>query len=429
MPGMRVRERMQQLAGRAVLGGLSAWERLESGVAFTFGGQGFLEDPHSVYRELRERDPVHRSRLVRGWVFTRYDDCVSLFRDSRLSADFRNQAMFPRMKKAQLKAGRTEEELDRPTMLNSDPPRHTRLRGLVSKAFTPRAVSALEDRMVEIVEEMLDATSGRSEFCVIDALAYPLPVIIIAEMLGVPAEDRDRFRHWSEEIVRNMGISGLEDARASARAGRELRAYFESIAEERRQDPQDDLLSALLQAEEEGDRLSWDEVVGTLILLLIAGNETTTNLIGNGMLALLRNPDQLEALRADPELTDNAVEELLRYDSPVQATSRISLEDVEIRGTKIPALTELIALIGSANRDPDQFSDPDVLDLRRTENRPVSFGFGIHFCLGSNLARYEGRTAIRALVDHFPGMKLATDHVEWRRNPILRAARQLPVRW
>jgi len=281
----------------------------------------------------------------------------------------------------------------------------------------------------EIVAEHVERLAPSGEMDLIADFASSIPVIVIAEMLGVPAEDRARFRHWSEEIVRTLGISSVEDARASARAGRELRAYFESIAAERRQNPKDDLLSALLQAEEEGDRLSWDEVVGTLILLLLAGNETTTNLIGNGMLALLRNPEQLEALRADPELTDSAVEELLRYDGPVQATSRITLEDVEIRGTKIPALTELIALIGSANRDPDQFSDPDVLDVHRSDNRHLAFGFGIHFCLGSNLARYEGRTAIRALVDHFPGMKLATDHVEWRRNPILRAALRLPVRW
>ncbi len=428
MPGMRVRERMQQLAGRAVLGGLSAWERLESGVAFTFGGQGFLEDPHSVYRELRERDPVHRSRLVRGWVFTRYDDCVSLFRDSRLSADFRNQAMFPRIKKAQLKAGRTEEELDRPTMLNSDPPRHTRLRGLVSKAFTPRAVSALEDRMVEIVEEMLDATSGRSEFCVIDALAYPLPVIIIAEMLGVPAEDRDRFRHWSDEAVRGLGVVTLDDLRASIRAGRELTAYLEPIAEARRREPRDDLLSGLLQAEEGGDRLTMEEVFQTVILLLVAGNETTTKLIGNGLLALLQHPEQLELLRKRPELIDTAVEELLRWDGPVHATGRAATESFEFQGARIQKGQMVMMGIAGANRDPSRFPHAETLDITRQDNPHLSLGHGRHLCIGASLARLEARTALGGLIERYPSIKLASEKQVWGPNMALRGLAELPIR-
>ncbi len=427
---MRVRAGIQKAVEFTATRGLMGYERVTSGVVWDPVSTAGTSDPYPMYARLRERDPVHRSRLTGGPVLSRYEDVMGVLKDPRFGSDERKLPNFAKMLAKLVKQGViAKDEPQSPMMLRTDPPDHTRLRTLVNKAFTPRAIRALMPRIDEIVAEHVERLAPRGEMDLIADFASSIPVIVIAEMLGVPTEDRGRFRHWSEEVDRNMGISGLEDALASARAGRELRAYFESIAEERRQDPQDDLLSALLQAEEEGDRLSWDEVVGTLILLLIAGNETTTNLIGNGMLALLRNPDQLEALRADPELTDNAVEELLRYDSPVQATSRISLEDVEIRGTKIPALTELIALIGSANRDPDQFSDPDVLDLRRRENRHLAFGFGIHFCLGSNLARYEGRTAIRALVDHFPGMKLATDHVEWRRNPILRAARQLPVRW
>ena len=256
---MTATERLRHVLARTVMGGLAAWERAESGVSWNMMAPGFLEDPHSVYRALRENDPVHRSRQVRGWLFTRYDDVLALFRDARLSANFINQAGFDRMKKAQLKAGRTEEELMRPTMLNSDPPRHTRLRGLVSKAFTPRAIRALEGRMEQIVGQMLDATAGKSEFDVIDALAYPLPVIIIAELLGVPSEDRGRFRHWSDEAVRGLGVATLDDMRASIQAGRELTAYLEPIAEARRLEPRDDLLSGLLQAEEAGDRLTMED--------------------------------------------------------------------------------------------------------------------------------------------------------------------------
>ena len=427
---MGVRAGIQKAVEFTATRGLMGYERLTSGVVWDPLSSAATSDPYPMYARLRERDPVHRSRLTRGPVLSRYEDVSMVLKDPRFSSDERRLPNFAKMLAKMVKQGViSKDEPQSPMMLRTDPPDHTRLRTLVNKAFTPGAIRALMPRVDEIVAEHVERLAPRGEMDLIADFAGSIPVIVIAEMIGIPIEDRARFRHWSDEIVRNLGISGLEDERASARAGRELRAYFESIAEERRQNPQDDLLSALLQAEEQGDRLSWDEVVGTLILLLLAGNETTTNLIGNGMLALLRNPDQLEALRGDPELTDNAVEELLRYDSPVQATSRISLEDLEIRGTKIPALTELIVLIGSANRDPDQFSDPDVLDIRRSEIRHLAFGFGIHFCLGSNLARYEGRTAIRALVDHFPGMKLATDHVEWRRNPILRAARRLPVRW
>ena len=427
---MGVRAGIRKAVEFSATRGLMGYERLTSGVVWDPISIAATADPYPMYARLRERDPVHRSRLTRGPILSRYEDVMLVLKDRRFSSDESKLPNFAKMAEKMVKQGVIEEGEPRvPMMLRTDPPDHTRLRTLVNKAFTPRAIRALMPRIDEIVAEHVERLAPSGEMDLIADFASSIPVIVIAEMLGVPAEDRARFRHWSEEIVRTLGISSVEDARASARAGRELRAYFESIAEERRQNPKDDLLSALLQAEEEGDRLSWDEVVGTLILLLLAGNETTTNLIGNGMLALLRNPEQLEALRADPELTDSAVEELLRYDGPVQATSRITLEDVEIRGTKIPALTELIALIGSANRDPDQFSDPDVLDVHRSDNRHLAFGFGIHFCLGSNLARYEARTAIRALVDHFPGMKLATDHVEWRRNPILRAALRLPVRW
>jgi cytochrome P450 len=371
---------------------------------------------------------VHRSRLTRGWIFSRYDHCLQILRDRRLSSDFRHSNLWPRTVKMQLAAGRTEEELDRPTMLNSDPPRHTRLRGLVSKAFTPRAVRALEGRMVEIVDEVLAPRAGASEIEIIDDLAYPLPVIVIAEMLGIPAEDRERFRHWSDEAVRGLAAPNVDDMKASIKAGRELYAYLEPIAAERKLNPRDDLLSGLLQAEESGDRLTMEEVYQTVTLLLVAGNETTTKLIGNGMLALLRNPEQLALLREQPDLIDTAVEELLRWDGPVHMTARNAVESFEYEGAKIEKGQMVAVALAAANRDPEVFENPETLDITRADNPHLSFGHGLHFCLGSSLARLEARTAIGALVSRYPAMKLATDRPEWGPNLALRGLKALPVR-
>ncbi len=425
---MTLAERSRAIMTRVFVGVVSVWERLESGVAFSLGGPGFVEDPHSVYKRLRERDPVHRSRLLRGWVFTRYEDVLALMRDSRLSADFRNQAVWPRIRRVNLRAGRTEEELANPTMLNSDVPRHTRLRGLVNKAFTPRAVRALEGRMQVVVNELLDGVAGQSEFDVIETLATPLPVTIIAEMLGVPVEDRARFKHWSDEVVRALGVATLEDLRASIQAGRELTSYLEPIAAERRREPREDLLSALLAAEEEGDRLTLPEVFQTVILLLVAGNETTTKLIGNGLLALLQHPDQLELLRERPELIDPAVEELLRWDGPVHATGRASTEDFEFQGAHIKKGQMVMVALAAANRDPARFENPERLDITRVDNPHLSLGHGVHFCLGSSLARLEARTALSALIERYPSMKLATDRPKWGPNVVLRGLAELPVR-
>ncbi len=425
---MKLREQLQQTAFRTLTGALIAWEKLESGVTWNPAAARFVEDPYPFYRALRERDPVHRSRLTGGWGFTRYADVLELLSDSRLSSDFRKQSRWPRIKKALLRSGRTEEEIEQPTMLNSDPPRHTRLRGLVSKAFTPRAVRALEGRMRETVDELLAAKAGASELDVIADLAYPLPVIVIAEMLGIPAEDRERFKHWSDEAVRSLGTPNPEDLRASLRAVRELNAYLKPIAEARRREPRDDLLSGLLAAEEQGDRLSLTEVFSSVTLLLVAGNETTTKLIGNGLLALLREPEQLTLLRERPDLLERAVEELLRYDGPVHATGRAALEDFEFRGARIAKGQMVLLGLGAANRDPDRFADPDRLDITRADNPHLAFGHGLHFCLGLSLARLEARTALGALVERYPAIKLATDRPRWGPNTALRGLESLPVR-
>ncbi len=422
---------------QAIYGGIAAaravtrmaHERIESGQVWNPASAANIRDPYPMYARFRERAPVHRSRLIDGWVLFRYADVLEALRDPRFSADERNSKNFALHRQQLVAAGAldADDPLEQ-SMLRMDAPDHTRLRGLVNKGFIPRAVERVRARMETLVKELLDAAHGRDVVDLIELIAYPLPVIVISELIGVPGEDRARFKHWSDDVVRSMGFSSLEDVRRSRVASKELRGYFEGIAAERRREPREDLISALLSAEERGDKLSQSEVFSTLTLLLVAGNETTTNLIANGMYALLRNRDQLELLRGDPDLIPTAVEELLRYDSPVQATSRIALEDMEIGGRQVRSGQEVILTLASANRDPEQFEAPDRLDVTRKDNRHLSFGHGAHFCLGSPLARLEAQLAFRALLERYPNMTLATDTLEWRKNFILRGPTSLPVR-
>jgi len=387
-------------------------------------------DPYPVFRALRAEDPVHWSDLFEAWILTRYDDIVSVLEDeSRFSADRRqSRNRFAR------ELLRREEELQGPfaraqTMLTSDPPKHTRLRGLVSKAFTPRAVERLRPRIQEIVDGLLEEVVDSGRMDVIQDLAYPLPVIVIAEMLGVSPADRGRFKEWSDNIAATTGgpLVPAEVLERSRQSALELADYFRAVISERRREPRDDLISALIAAEEQGQALSEDELMATLILLLVAGNETTTNLIGNGTLALLRHPEQMRKLREDPSLVQTAVEELLRYDGPVQGTGRVAMEDLEIRGKRIEKGQLVLTLLAAADRDPEQFPNPDELDITRRENRHVAFGYGIHFCLGAPLARLEGQTAIGALLRRCPGLRLEGSELEWGGSFILRGLKGLPV--
>lgn len=391
---------------------LLARERLESGVAYNPVSDEIATDPYAVYRRLRDRDPVHRMRLVDAWVLTRYEDADAMLRDhDRFGAEDRRFH----------DAGLT-------TMLDIDPPDHTRQRALVSRAFTPRSVSRWDDRVQEIADRLLDAVAGHDRVDLIAALGYPLPVTVIAEMLGVPAEDMDRFEGWSNDIALVvepiLTPAQVENVRC---ATEELFAYFETIVEERRREPRDDLVSALLAAEEEGDRLTREELLSTMLLILVAGNETTRNLIGNGMLALLRHPDQLQRLRDDPGLLEPAVNELLRYDSPVQLNGRVVREDLEMGGKRMRAGQKVIALLGAANRDPAAFENPDVLDIGRKEKCHLSFGRGIHYCLGASLALLEARIVFRGLLDRFPSIQLAAEP-RYRDGIVLRGVESLWIK-
>lgn len=390
----------------------------------------FRKDPYPVYRRLRAEAPVFRSPFG-VWVLSRYADILAVIQDPRGSNDQRNTAGYEAFVERRRAAGVDVEEAERRRgFLFLDPPDHTRLRGLVSKAFTPRVVESLRPRIQEVTDRLIDAKAAAGSMDVIEDLAYPLPVTIISEMLGVPPEDQSTFRQWSRELAQaldpEMAVPPevLERRRGAAE---EFVAYFQQLIAERRRSSRDDLLSALIAAEEKGDKLSEDELLGTCILLLIAGHETTVSLIGNGVLALLRNPDELDKLRGDPSLAKSAVEEVLRYDPPVQMIVRFSRDDMNVDGDTIPKGQGVLLLIGSANRDPEQFPDPDRFDIARERNHHIAFSAGIHFCLGASLARLEGQIALSALVRRLPEMKLATEIPEYKENIILRGLASLPV--
>ena len=384
----------------------------------------FNANPYPFYHRLREADPVHESPLG-FWVLTRYDDCVMALRDQRFGrAGFEGFL-------DQVYGGATEQDRLPRSMLFRDPPDHTRLRALVNRAFTPRVVDGLRPRIQAIVDDLLDRVERTKAMDVISDLAYPLPVLVISEMLGVPAGDNDTIKQWSADIARSLDAIGLpadagivERGRAGRRA---LGEYFRGLIPERRKNPRNDLLSLLLAAEEQGDKLTEGELLATCVLLYIAGHETTVNLIGNGLLALLRHPAELERLRKDPSLIQSAVEELLRYDGPVQRTARTTNTEMEIGGKKIDKGVMVVPLIGAANRDPAHFPDPDRLDVARPDNRHIAFGFGIHFCLGAPLARLEAQIALGTLARRMPGLALATETPEWRESQVLRGLQALPV--
>ncbi len=370
---------------------------------------GFQSDPYPTLARLRSEDPVHETSVngTRLWMLTRHEDCTNVLKDSRFSAAKFDEGFLETMLAGDDGPLRALAEAVQSMMLLKDAPDHTRLRTLVNKAFTPRMVERLRPRIEEVARQLIEEMQGRGRANLIADFATPLPIVVIAELLGVPVEDRDRLKLWSDRLatfldgtIRDAGLA------ASAQACMELREYMDEIVAARRAEPREDLISGMIAAQERDDRLSDQELFSTVTLLLAAGHETTTNLIGNGMFALMTHRDQFERLRAKPELTRSAVEELLRFDSPVQLTSRCPLEDVVIGGKHIPAGGEVNTSIAGANRDPEIFTEPDRLDITRGENHHLSFGLGAHFCMGSALARLEGQIAFGALVKHLPAMEL-----------------------
>ena len=382
-------------------------------------------DPYPRYAALRERAPVHRSAFG-IWTLTDYDDCQLLLRHPGVGKDFSSAMNSLGLSDADREA-QDRFRNDRSNMLVTDPPDHTRLRGLVTRAFTPRTVEKLRPRIVTLVDELLD-TFDPGEVEVMDALAFPLPVTVIGDMLGVPAEDRPLLRPLVRSVTAILELAVSPEALAEAAdADAKLGAYFADLVADRRAHPRDDLLTKLIEAEDEGDQLTEHELISTVILLFAAGFETTTHLIGNGLLALLRNPGELARLRADRSLVRSGVEELLRYDSPVQIAARTTYEELSVGGQAIPSGNLVLAMLGAANRDPARFRDPERLDVGRDEGAPMSFGGGIHFCLGAALARLEGQIVLDRLLDRFETMALVGGPPTVRDSLTLRGLTDLRV--
>ena len=389
----------------------------------------FIADPYPFYRRLREHAPVFKA--PQGfWLITRYDDTAFVLRDKRFGKDFEGN-----MRRRYGGTGRMEEpavaSLAR-TMLVQDPPDHTRLRGLVTKAFTARRVADMRPRIKALVDQQLDRVADKGEMDVMRDLAHRLPVIVICDMLGIPEEHRAPFLAGSNvngRILEPVPMTREELDQAN-RNTQMAGVYFNQLCELRRREPKDDLTTELVRAEEAGDKLTAEELQANIGLLFGAGHETTTNLIGNGLLALHRNPEQWERLKADPSLIPNAIEELLRYDSSVQLTGRVTHSEVEVGGVKLGAEESVVTLLGAANRDPAHFENPDQLDVGRQNVKPLSFGGGIHFCLGAQLARLEAELTFAALIERMPNLSLPDkDKPAWRRSFTLRGLSKLPAVW
>jgi cytochrome P450 len=387
-------------------------------------------DPYPFYKTLYERGPLLPLPFG-AHLLTRHADCFNVLRDARFSSNDEHKEGFEQISEM-IKALGYEDLLGLMTrvMLFADPPDHTRLRRLVSKAFTPKAIEEMRPRIAQIVEDILDDADARGEIEVVDELAFKLPVTVISEMLGVPMDDHDQLRVWTSGAVAALDPSdNVELLLPAADALRAMRGYFGDLADARRATPGDDLLSALIAAEDDGDSLSREELLDTMLLLFAAGHETTVNLISGGMLNLLRHPTELERLVADPTLITTATDELLRFGPPVQFTARTTTTEVEVAGKTLPQGTELVVMIAVANRDPDVFTDPDSLDIGRADNRHLAFGGGIHLCLGAPLARVEGQEAIGRLVRRFPGLRLVDDEVEWKPTTTIRGPKRLALTW
>ena len=382
----------------------------------------FRANPYPFYDMLRAFAPIFYWQPWGMWFLTTHEDCHALLRDDRFGHLPLSVAAAPPSQRALW-------QMQTNWLLTMNPPDHTRLRGLVQKAFTPRAVAQLRATIQRLTDALIDRMAEKEQVDVIADLAYPLPVAVICEMLGVPLADQGLFHAWSAALVRSLDLTDEPAVynRASVAAA-EMTAYFDALLAERRAQPQTDILSALVAAEEAGDRLTTEELFGTCALLLVAGHETTVNLIGNGTLALLRHPDQWQRLHNEPGLIASAVEELLRYDSPVQLTSRAALIDVTYKGQRFPRGTFVTFLLGAANHDPAVFADPTRLDVGRANNRHLAFGGGIHYCLGAPLARLEGEIALGTLARRLPTLALAGGPPVYRDNVALRGLEALPAK-
>ena len=389
----------------------------------------FFADPYPFYHQLRTEAPVHWSERLNAWLLTRYDDVKSCLNDPRLNSGDRIVSLMKRLPPTS--RARFEPLLAHLNNMMSfrDPPDHTRLRRLSGPAFTPRVMNNLKPKIQAIVDELLNDLANKGQFDLVNDFAFHLPAIVICEMLGIPRDDRNKMKCWSNDILGflSAGTVTTETAEHAQEAVFAATAYLQGLVDDRRLCSQDDLMSVLIVAEDEDNKLDGSELIALIVQLFSAGFETTEGLIGNGMLALLQHPDQLQLLRENPSLIETAVEEFLRFDNSVQRQARVSNEDMELRGQRIRAGEYLALLIGAANRDPAQFPNPDRLDIARQGNKHVSFGHGIHFCLGGPLARIETQIAFNAILHRMPNIQLADHEPEFTQLVALRKLKSLPV--
>lgn len=379
----------------------------------------FTHNPYPVYEKLRQSDPILNLQFPDGrfgWLISNYDDAVAALKDSRF------------IKNVAKAFGEEHTSVFSTNMLFSDPPDHKRLRGLVQKGFTPQRIADMRDHIQEIADNLLDAVSSKDTINLIDEYAFKLPIIVISEILGVPTEDQDMFRVWSNSII---GASNRVMDEQVGRHMNEFIAYLRDWFAKVRENPGDDMISQLVIAEDQGDRLTEQELYGVVTLMIIAGHETTVNLIGNGVISLLEHPDQRKLLQEQPELIHGAIEEMLRYNGPVEfSTSRWAAEDMEFRGVHMKRGDLVVIALNSANRDAVQFESPEIFDITREKSQHLAFGKGIHLCLGAPLARLEGEIAINTLLKRYPHFELQSDidQLEWRPGMIVRGVKEIPLR-
>lgn len=394
------------------------------------GADGFYADPYPTYCLLRAQDPVHWSPQWGGWLLTRYADVVAMLRDVQRFSNVGRMSSFLSQLPEQVRDElRPFEDHFKQGLINSDPPDHTRIRGLLNRAFTTRMVDAQRPEIELIVNGLLDDVLQKGEMDVIKDFAFQIPTTVIAQMLGVPVRDRNQFGTWAEDITAFVGTGRvIKELASSAQTSLlELREYFRRLIEQRRREPQDDLVTALATAEDQGGLLNEAELLSVCVTLLLAGYGTTMSFIGNAVLALLRNPGVLEELRNDPSVMTPAIEELLRYDGPIHRQWRVATQDIELHGKQIRRGQLVAAMLGAANRDPEQFPDPDRLDIARRDGYHIAFGSGVHFCLGAPLARIESQIAIKALIGRCPQMRLLNESPKWRQDITIHGLTSLPV--
>ncbi len=387
----------------------------------------FQANPYPIYHKLRSDEPIHQS--FKGmWVLTRYADAKAVLRDPRFCVDKMPNNVKHKSEDLNQRDFNTLAQAISKWLIFLDPPEHTRLRGLISKAFSSTSVKFLRPQIQQITDELISKVRHRGSMDIMSDFACPLPCNVIAAILGVPIEDWFKLYHWSDELSHILDpLRSLEDYEQMNKVAREFTDYFKSLIVQRQKIPQQDLLSALITVKEQAHKLSEEEIISICMLLFFAGEETTVNLIGNGMLALLRHPQQMQHIKTQPMLIQSAVEEILRYDSPIQITTRVATEDVDLDGVTIRVGEKALLCLGAANRDPAQFPDPDRFDITRANNSNLAFSDGIHYCLGAALARMEAEIAINTLVQQLPNLKLFQERLEWRNKVSVRSLKTLPI--